>query len=229
MNESNVCHHDRKKCVAIVPIFNHLTEEEMQEIVHTTTSMTYEKGEILYNAGYHSEGLYIVHKGKVKTYRLSETGKEQLIRVLNPGDFVGELSLFSTMIHDSYAEAMEKTEVCRIRREDLQQFLLKYPEISLKVLTEFSNRLSETEKQATSIATESVNNRIVTYIGTLIKNTNDSIVSLPMSRKDIASYLGTSPETISRNLTELEKEGFIEQLTQRKLKIINDEPFTQYY
>src|SRR5699024_9422591 len=102
-------------------------------------------------------------------------------------DFVGELSLFSTMIHDSYAEAMEKTEVCRIRREDLQQFLLKYPEISLKVLTEFSNRLSETEKQATSIATETVSNRIVAYIGTLIKYTNDSINSIPMSRKDIAS------------------------------------------
>src|SRR5699024_12623010 len=102
MSESNVCHHDRKMCVAIVPIFNHLTEEEMQEIVHTTTSITYEKGEVLFNAGYHSEGLYIVHKGKVKIYRLSEKSKEQLIRVLKLGYFVGVLYLFYNMIMDNY-------------------------------------------------------------------------------------------------------------------------------
>lgn len=227
MNKSNACHHDvkeiRKMCISIVPIFNHLEPARMEEIVKTTTSLKFEKGETIYRAGDVSEQLYIVHKGLVKIYRLSETGKEQLIRVLEPGDFTGELSLFSASVHDSYAEAMETTEICMMNRADLQQFLLKYPEISLKVLTEFSNRLAETEKQAASIAMDTVDKRLASYIISLFEKTKEKTITLPMSRKDLASYLGTSPETISRKLTEFEKEEWIYQTNRRNIRIIDVE------
>lgn len=227
MNKSNACHHGvkeiRKMCISIVPIFNHLEPARMEEIVKTTTSLKFEKGETIYRAGDVSEQLYIVHKGLVKIYRLSETGKEQLIRVLEPGDFTGELSLFSASVHDSYAEAMETTEICMMNRADLQQFLLKYPEISLKVLTEFSNRLAETEKQAASIAMDTVDKRLASYIISLFEKTKEKTITLPMSRKDLASYLGTSPETISRKLTEFEKEEWIYQTNRRNIRIIDVE------
>ena len=85
----------QKSCISIVPIFNHLERAEMAEIVKTTQSVTFKRGETLYNAGDQSSSLYIIHKGRVKIFRLSESGKEQILRILEPGDFTGELALFT--------------------------------------------------------------------------------------------------------------------------------------
>ncbi len=216
------CHtHDHhKQCISLVPIFNHLEAEQMDEVMYTAHSSSYKRGEIIYKAGEESDSLYIVSKGKIKIYRLSESGKEQLMRILNPGDFTGELALFNEGIHESYAEAMADTQVCMIKRSDLQEFLLKYPSISLRILAEFSSRLEQSEKQTTRFATEKVETRIALFLSELLEEATME-VTLPMSKKDLASYLGTTPETISRKLAELEDAGIIKQNGQRKIKIID--------
>ncbi|WP_042357376.1 Crp/Fnr family transcriptional regulator [Bacillus rubiinfantis] len=215
-------HHHDKMCVSLVPIFNHLEVEQMSEIMKVVQSVSYKKGEILYHAGDHSDSLYIVSKGKIRIYRLSESGKEQLVRILNPGDFTGELALFQEALHESYAEAMTETQVCMINRTDLQELLLKYPTISLKILTEFSNRLDEAEKQTTRFATEKVDTRIALFLAeTLEANAGANELELPMSKKDLASYLGTTPETISRKLTEFEQQGLIKQKPHRRIEILD--------
>ncbi|NLL30212.1 MAG: Crp/Fnr family transcriptional regulator [Clostridiales bacterium] len=210
-------------CVSLVPIFNHLEEEQMIEIMKMARSTSYKKGEIIYYAGEESDSLYIVGRGKIRIYRLSESGKEQLVRILSPGDFTGELALFNQSIHDSYAEAMEKTNVCTIKGSDIQKILLKYPSIALKILGEFSRRLEKSEKQTTLFATEKVERRIAIFLSEYIDNNEGESmeVTLPMSKKDLASYLGTTPETISRKLRSLEDEGYIKQKSGRKIEILD--------
>ncbi|AQQ53484.1 Crp/Fnr family transcriptional regulator [Planococcus lenghuensis] len=208
-------------CVSLVPIFNHLRVYEMQEVAGTARPLSLKKGELLYRAGDTSDSLYIVHKGKVKIYRLAESGKEQLIRILQPGDFTGELALFQEGIHDDYAEVMEKSEICSIRRDSLQDLLLKYPQISLRILTEFSNRLDRAEHQATSFATEDAETRLALYLAQQADENESMQFRLPMSRKDLASFLGTTPETISRKLSLFEDEGWIEQHGQREIRIVD--------
>lgn len=228
LTENNHCEHHmdgavgmQKMCISIVPIFNHLDTNEMNEIVKTTNPASYPRGETIYHAGEKSDGLYIIHKGRIKIYRLSETGKEQLVRILMPGDFTGELSLFSESVHDAYAEAMEPVELCVMSRDNFQAFLLKYPAIAIKVLSEFSNRLSKTEKQAANIAMESVETRIAMYLADQVEEHNSKLVTLPMSKKDLASHLGTTPETVSRKLTEFEEAGWIQQKTQRAIEVLD--------
>ncbi|WP_262176022.1 Crp/Fnr family transcriptional regulator [Saccharococcus sp. Marseille-Q5394] len=211
----------QKLCISIVPIFNHLEPTEMNEIVKHTHSVSHPRGHTIYHAGDISDGLYIVHKGRVKIYRLSESGKEQLVRILEPGDFTGELSLFSETVHDAYAEAMQKVELCVMSRDDFQKFLLKYPAISLKVLGEFSTRLAKTEKQAARIAMETTDTRIAMYLADLAEEWNSDRIELPMTRKDLASHIGTTPETISRKLAEFEDAGWIRQLSQREIQILD--------
>ncbi|WP_071393216.1 Crp/Fnr family transcriptional regulator [Bacillus tuaregi] len=213
-------HKNHKQCISLVPIFNHLEAEQMNEIMATARSSSYKRGEIVYKAGEQSDSLYIVSKGKIKIYRLSESGKEQLVRILNPGEFTGELALFNEGLHEAYAEAMLETQVCLIRRQDLQEFLLKYPSISLKILAEFSSRLEQSEKQTTRFATEKVETRIALFLAECLEEGSNELM-LPMSKKDLASYLGTTPETISRKLAELEEGGFIKQNGQRKMEIID--------
>lgn len=210
-----------RQCISIVPIFNHLDPSEMAEIVKETRSVTYKRGQTIYRAGERSDGLYIVHKGRVKIYRLSDTGKEQLVRILGPGDFTGELSLFSESVHDAYAEAMEYVEICMMGRDDFQNFLIKYPAISLKVLTEFSSRLAKTENQAANIAMESAETRIAMYLANEVDATRSSKITLEMSRKDLASHLGTSPETVSRRLSDFENAGWIRQHGQREIEVVD--------
>src|SRR5690554_1329489 len=208
-------------CVSLVPIFNHLEKDQMKKVMERVRSVPYKKGEIIYHAGDESDSLYIVNHGKIKIYRLSETGKEQILRVLSPGDFTGELALFKESTHEAYAEALMDTKVCMIKRTDLQHFLLTYPTIALKILSEFSHRLDESETQTTRFATEKVETRLALCLAECVEDEDNPEFVLPMSKKDLASYLGTTPETISRKLTEFEEQGLIEQKPKRTIKILD--------
>jgi CRP/FNR family transcriptional regulator, anaerobic regulatory protein len=219
------CNHaigTHKACVSLVPIFNHLAEEQMDDIMGTAQSVSYKKGETIYRAGDQSDSLYIVNQGKIRIYRLSESGREQLVRILTPGEFTGELALFNETTHESYAEAMVDTKVCMIKRSDIHEILMKYPSISLKILMEFSNRLEQSEKQTTRFATEKVETRLALFLAECLDvGAQSQEFVLPMSKRDLASYLGTTPETISRKLADLESNGYIKQKGQRKIEILD--------
>ena len=104
-------------------------------------------------AGETSSSLYVIHKGKVRIYRLNDSGEEQLIRVLTHSDFTGELSLFSDDNQSqSYAEVLEDAEICRINREDIYDLMKKYPDISVKIIESFAERLNESESLTTNIS-----------------------------------------------------------------------------
>lgn len=224
MQEQAHCHHCTDHddyCISLVPIFNHLEEEQMDEVMALIHSRSYKKGEDIYQTGNASDALYIVRRGRVKIYRISESGKEQILRILNPGDFTGELALFNESVHDAFASALVDTDICMIKRNDLQNLLLKYPNISMKILSELSHRLAQSETQTTR-ATERVELRIALFlVESIDHNSKTNVITLPMSKKDLASYLGTTPETISRKLLEFEDAGLIKQLSNKSIKIID--------
>lgn len=209
-------------CVQLVPIFNHLEREQMEEVMNVVHSTNYQSGDHLFHAGDQSDALYVVHTGKVRVYRLSETGKEQLVRLLLPGDFTGELALFQKDEHESYAEIIEEAQVCRISRSDLQELLERYPAISIHILNELATRLEKAEQQTTRFATEKVQVRLAHFFAELMPPVeSEAEITLPMTRKDLAAHLGTTPETISRTLSSFEKAGYLTQKGHKKL-IIHD-------
>lgn len=208
-------------CVSRVPIFNHLPDAELSAIAGKATMRTYERGEFIHRPGDSADRLFIVHRGKIKVYRLSDNGKEQLVRILNAGDFAGELALFSAAEHDSYGETMQDAEVCTIDRADVRDLLLQHPDISLHVLAELSRRLGTSERQTTVIATASINGRLALYLADQAEKQNTRRITLPMSRKHLASFLGTTPETVSRRLHEFEDAGWITQSGQRDITILD--------
>lgn len=208
-------------CVARVPIFNHLPVDELQSIAGKSKMRVFERGAFIHRAGDDSNQLFIIHQGKVKVYRLSEGGKEQLVRILEPGAFTGELALFCNSQHDSYAETMEQSSICMIGRDDFHALVLKYPAISLHVMAELAQRLGTSENQTAVIATTPVDERIGLYLASLSEAAKSLSITLPMSRKHLASYLGTTPETISRRFTEFEEAGWIAQSGQRKIEILD--------
>lgn len=208
-------------CVSLVPIFNHLPHEQMVSIARMAKTRTFEKGEFVHRPGDQTNQLHIVHTGRIRIYRLSGSGKEQLLRILKPGSFTGELSLFSRSRHATFAQAMERSEICALHRDDVQKLLVQHPSISLHLLSELAHRLDQSEEQSKVIATESVDKRIAEYLSHLAEDAQSDDVMLPMTRKDLASFLGTTPETISRRLVAFEDEGMIQQIGQRRIHITN--------
>ncbi|MFD2618740.1 Crp/Fnr family transcriptional regulator [Terrilactibacillus laevilacticus] len=223
--------HSHAKCIRSVPIFNHLEDQQMDKIAESAKTLELQKGEMLFRAGERDDTLYIVSQGKIQIYRLADSGKEQLIRILNPGDFIGEWTLFHPgEVHENYAVTIQKTSICLIKQTDLQAHLLQHPTIALKIIEEMSSRLEGSERQTMQVAIEKVETRIIAYLVDCVENDeeNGPTITLPMSKKDLASYLGTTPETISRKFTELEHKGLIEQLPKRHIRIPDLDKLLQY-
>lgn len=216
--------HHHVECLKIVPIFNHLNDEELDLIARKAVAKTYNKGEYIYRATDETEALFVIHTGSVRVFRIVESGREQIVRILNPGDFMGEWVVFSgETSQKEYAQAMKKSTICIIYQDDLQDFLANYPEIANRLLQAMARRLSQSDQQTTTLSTEQVDKRLADYLVNLVETDEeeDIVVDLLYSRKDIASYLGTTPETISRKFKELEEAGLIEQLSLKKIKIHN--------
>ncbi len=206
-------------CISIVPIFNTLTPEEQHEIALITSEKTFERGEFIYMAGDKAKALYVLHEGSVKISRLSPTGREQVIRVLGPGDFMGELSLFSPLPMTENSEALEKSTMCAIEGDRLKQLMAKYPVIALKVMEELSWRLEKAENLIEDINLHSADRRLAQALLKLADADND--IRLPMTKGDFASQIGMTQETLSRRLSAFEDMKLIRQKGQRQIKLLD--------
>lgn len=210
-----------RTCIEMVPIFNALTYDEMMEVAMITNSREYEKGEMIYTAGDKGERLFVIHKGKVKITRFSDLGKEQVIRILGPGDFMGELSLFVPTPLTDNGEALENTTVCVIDGEKLKGLMVKYPTIALKVLEELSTRLGKAENLIESLGIHDVETRIAKTILDLANDKGE--VVLRMSKGNLASHIGMSQETLSRKLSYFQDMGWIKLIGHRRIIVLDEE------
>jgi CRP-like cAMP-binding protein len=212
------CEHDHESnCITLVPIFHSLTKEEMWEVAQITRQVVVAKGQEIYAMDDEVDSLFVIHSGRVKIYRLSDTGKEQVIRVLRPGDFLGELALFSHSPMSDYAEALEDCSMCVIEGSSLKELMGKYPSIALKIVEELSKRLERTEQLLEDISLHSVERRLAQAL--LDMSLDDGEIELEMSKRDWASQIGMTGETLSRKLTAFQELGLIEQVGQRRILI----------
>lgn len=203
------CHHcqEHAQCIDHVPIFENLSTEEKLDIAHFSSSKEYEKGEMIYFAGDAGGRLYVLYTGKVKLYRTSPSGKEQVLRIISPGDFLGELSLFSSLPLGEHAQALERSTMCVLDGARLKEYMAKSPSIAFRVMDALSRRLEEAENRIEAISLSSVGPRIAKSLLSLAQG--KKTLQLPMSKGDFASSLGMSQETLSRKLAELQEEGLL--------------------
>ena len=210
---------NNSNCISSVPIFSSLSYEEMLEIAHITVSRTFEKSEMIYLAGEAGGKLYVLHTGKVKISRYSAGGKEQVIRIINSGEFFGELSLFGSLPLTDNAQALENTTMCIIEGTKLKELMKKYTSIAFKVMDELSKRLEKAENLIEVISLNSVEQRLAQVLLALSDGEKD--VKLNMTKGNLASQLGMSQETLSRKLAVFEEKGLITQKSNKIITIKN--------
>lgn len=208
-------HEQNSTCVERVPIFHNLSQDEMSEITRIMRQANFKKGDEIYSMDDELTSLFVINTGRVKIYRLSDTGKEQVIRVLEMGDFMGEFALFSNATMDHYAQCLEESTMCVIDGIRLRELMVKYPAIALKLLEELSGRLVKTEQLLEDISLHSVERRLAQTLLQLGQDGDE--INLKMTKRDLASKMGMSQETLSRKLSAFQEAALIEQQGQRRI------------
>ncbi len=206
-------------CIEMVPIFSSLNGEEMLEVASITTSKTFDKGSMIYREGDKGGKLYILHAGRVKISRVSANGKEQVIRVIGPGEFMGELALFSSLPMKDNAEALEPCTMCVMDGVKLKELMKKYPSIAFKIMDELSRRLEKAENLIESISLNTVEQRLARALLDISSGKEEVVLS--MTKGDFASQLGMSQETLSRKLSAFQEQGIIRLKGNRKIIILD--------
>ncbi|KRK73774.1 Crp-like transcriptional regulator [Levilactobacillus namurensis DSM 19117] len=224
MGEVITAHHHtlarELECVSQVPIFQELNQEQRTSIAKVTRPIHAQKGETIYRPEEVSQTLYIVNVGQVRLYHLGEDGKERVLRVLNPGDFIGEIALFTDEIHQDYAEATKATELCTISRTSLTELLDRVPPLALSLLGALAVRLRVAQRQATLLAIPDALPRLAGYLLEL-SHQKTGTLTLPMSKQDLAAYLGMTPESLSRKLKQLVTAGAVATVGRRQLTVLD--------
>lgn len=212
----------RFNCVSKVPLFRDLPNQERRSIASRITARVVSRGEVVQAQGA-MPALQIVHAGQVKQVRLAPDGSQRLLRILGPGEFMGEHSVLTGSPAPRMATALTDVQVCTLSRLDVQQWLDQRPQMAVNMLQAVTRRLEETEAQLASLADRTVAQRLGDYL----VSTSDGLVGhpfeLPVSKKDLASLIGTTPETLSRRLRSLSDQGALALGSGRRITILDQE------
>lgn len=198
-------------CVARVPLFQGLGHDEQLEVAALARPRSLAEGEVVSAPSDAASQLLVVHTGSVKITRPHANGTEHLVRVLGPGDFVGETALLTGRPPDHRATAITPGQLCVFRHEDLGRLVRAHPSIGLRMLQVVSARLQQTESRLVSVISGDVSSRLAEYLLSLPGTTTDgeTTVRLPLPKKDVAALLDTTPESFSRQLRRLKDSGVL--------------------
>ncbi len=199
-------------CVAHVPIFRGLTDDQQSAVAGLARPLHVRAGEPLYLQGARDAPLIVLHTGSVKLVRLGRDGKERVTRVLGPGDFSGEASLLTGARPDHAAVAVADTVACSFRRVDFASLLGRHPQIGLTMMGVLSQRLAQSQDLLDQVTSRPVGARLADYLLGLEAERHPLglKVTLPLPKKDVASLLGTTPESLSRALAKLAERAVVQ-------------------
>jgi len=208
-------------CAARVPIFQGLTPQELGRFHAILTTREYADAEIIYTQGSPARLLCIVNSGAVKIFKTSPDGKEQVLRILGPGDFFGEAVLFSEQTRTASAQALGPTRVCQLDKARAEEIIQRHPAIARKLIAALNRRLIQAEEQIEYLGTRTTLQRVARLVADLAREQGSNTITLPLSREGLASLTGMAVENFSRKLSELTAQGLITPRGRRKI-IIED-------
>jgi CRP-like cAMP-binding protein len=206
--------------IAIVPLFKGLTDKQLDLMGHAFPRRHYGPSEIIFSEGEPASGFYILLSGKLKICKLSLEGKEQILHIIEPGEPFAEVALFSETKFPAYAEAIEKSEVMFLSRNAFRQLIGTDPSIAMNMLAILSQRLKYFTRFIEDLSLKEVPQRLAAYLLFLARREGSDHVSLGISKGQLASLLGTIPETLSRIMAKMAGKGLIE-MQGRKVTILN--------
>jgi len=199
-------------------------KDSMKLLTEDRNINNYKKKQIVYSEGNHPNRLYYVLKGKVKTYKSNDNGKELVTELFLPGDFVGYVAMLENTVYKDSAEAMEETELAIIPQEDFDQLINNDKEVAQKFISLLAKNISERENQLVNIAYNSLRKKVADALLLLYKKYHknpESIEAMIISRGSLATIAGTAKESLIRTLSDFRSEKLIDIRENGSIEILN--------
>jgi len=201
---------DVMKQLATIPLFQGLTAENHQQLASIVVQKLYKKNQTIFAEGDDGNGLYVVLSGRVKVFKLSHEGKEQILHIIGPGKPFGEVAVFAGEHFPAHAQAMEETKSFFIPRNAFIDVIKKNPSLAMNMLAMLSRRLRKFTALVEDLSLKEVPGRLSAYLLYLSETKQHARdLTLDISRGQLASLLGTIPETLSRILARMNSEDLI--------------------
>ena len=197
--------------IAAIPLFEGLSDKQYEELALIAVEHAYKRGETIFSEGDEGTGFYVLISGKVKIFKLSTEGKEQILHVFGPGEPFGEASVFAGQQFPAYAETLEKSRIFFFPRDAFIALIKEDPSLALNMLAILSRRLRKFTVLVEDLSLKEVPGRLAAYL-LYVSEQRDGAddLTLDVAKGQIASLLGTIPETLSRILTKMVRHGLIQ-------------------
>ena len=203
------------KTLAQAGLFTGLSETELSFLAQRAVPRKFSAGELVFSEGEPCAGMYVVESGQIRIFKTSPGGREQVLSIDGPGGSVAELPVFDGGNYPASVSAIEDSVLLFISKQDFQALCLAHPQVALKVLRVVGARLRRLVGIIEELSFTTVRHRLAAYLVRLAKRegtrTAEGIeVTLPTSNQELASQIGTVRELVSRNLSRLQSEKFID-------------------
>ena len=195
-----------------VPLFSMLTNDQAQSIADSVVKRRFRRGEIIVEHGKKSNALFILLTGRARVLTSDSRGREVILAVLQPGDYVGEMSLIDNEPHSATVRAEVQTDVLMLGRTEFARCLPENSSMAYAVMRGLVQRLRHADRKIESLALMDVYGRVARALLEFATETGDGemLIREKISRQDIAKMVGASREMVSRVMKDLEERGFVQ-------------------
>lgn len=200
-----------------------LNKQELLKIADCKTSYTIKKGEPIFEEGESVNGIFCIKEGVCKLSKLSANGKDQIVKLMKPGELLGQRSMISEQPANLSAIALEDMEVCFIPKSEVIGFFNQNNEFSMNMMKSVCGDLKESDDHMVSMAQKTVKQRLaetLLYLHDTFGKNDDETLKIQLSREELAGMIGTATESCIRLLSDFNKLGLI-ALTGKKIILKN--------
>ena len=200
-----------RSIIAGSPLFGGLSEDQLDQLEGIGRVVEFERNAPIFWEGDEGNGFYIVTAGRVKVFKSSFEGKEQILHIYGPGQPIGEVPVFAGRHFPANAQAVEKSRMIFFPRRAFIDLITAHPSLALNMLAMLSMRLRQFTVQIENLSLKEVPARLASYLIYLSEEQQGADrMRLPISKGQLASLLGTIPETLSRIFAKMSAQGYIE-------------------
>ncbi len=210
-----------REFLANIQLWRGLPQDQLDALAKIAIAKTYRKGEVIFEDGDEGRGFFVVKSGRVKVYKLSTDGKEQILHFFGDGEHFAEVPAFDGQCFPASAATVEKSELLFFPRSDFLALLEQHPTLAIDMLAIFARHLRRMAQIVENLSFKEVPGRLAGYLLYLSdrNNTGEEVV-LDMTKAQLAAFLGTIPETLSRVFAKMSQDGLI-SIDSSKIKLLN--------
>lgn len=201
-----------------IPLFSRVNDADLEDIASHLIERRFPKHSTVVEEGLPGDYMYVIREGRVKVTKASDDGREKIMNFLEKGSFFGDMALLTGEVRSASVKTLEPTRLLALSRRDFIDILRQSPDLALAVIEELTNRLRETNEQASSLSFQGVKERtrgLFERIAQRDATRGNRRMTPALTHQQIADMIGTSRETVTRAVKQLKEEGWLDQAGKR--------------